>query len=327
MIKCANCGNESPDDALFCDQCGARLKPAAKEARTTQAVPPASEPVAPPKEPAGRCPDCGAMNTPGEMYCGECGAPLEAPEPEKDAQISAEPRALSTSVTSPGASTCPFCGTELTPGETFCPACGAEVGQPLLTPAATPATSPQPAPSATAHEPAAPTPAKAPAPPQDAAPSECPACGAQVNAEDTFCEFCGAALVGAGAAAQPAAPAQPQTAPTPAVIPPSTARLVLSSSGIEIPLPPSDQAVVGREDPYAGVYPDVDLTPHGGEEGGVSRRHFRITRSGRGYTLEDLNSTNLTYLNRNKVEPGTPVRLTDGDEIRAGRIKMVFKEP
>ncbi|NLD72653.1 MAG: FHA domain-containing protein, partial [Chloroflexi bacterium] len=116
--------------------------------------------------------------------------------------------------------------------------------------------------------------------------------------------------------------AQPQPAPAAAAQAP---RLVIATSGIEIPLPTGQQVVVGREDPYTGVYPDVDLSPHGGEEGGVSRRHFRIAQSGGRYTVEDLNSTNMTYVNRQQLQPGAPVALSDGDEIRAGRVRMTFR--
>jgi len=100
---------------------------------------------------------------------------------------------------------------------------------------------------------------------------------------------------------------------------------VILPGGVEIPLPDSDQVIVGREDPYSGIYPDVDLCPHGAEEGGVSRRHARIVRTGLRYTIEDLNSTNMTYVNRRQVQPGAPVDLHDGDEIRLGRVRMAFR--
>jgi pSer/pThr/pTyr-binding forkhead associated (FHA) protein len=82
---------------------------------------------------------------------------------------------------------------------------------------------------------------------------------------------------------------------------------------------------VGREDPYGGVFPDIDLTPYGAEEAGVSRRHFKVTVSGANYLIEDLNSTNFTLLNRQRLQPGTPTALADGDEIRRGRIRLLFK--
>ena len=105
----------------------------------------------------------------------------------------------------------------------------------------------------------------------------------------------------------------------------AAARLVVSTSGVEIPLPAGQQVIVGREDPYTGIYPDVDLSPHGAEEGGVSRRHFRLALSGGRYTIEDLNSTNMTYVNRQQLQPGSPVALNDGDEIRAGRVRLTFR--
>jgi len=101
--------------------------------------------------------------------------------------------------------------------------------------------------------------------------------------------------------------------------------LIVSSTGIEISLPPGSSTLVGREDPVGGVFPDVDLTPHGGEEGGVSRRHFRITLAGGQYAIEDLNSTNFTLLNRQRLQAGVSTTLADGDEIRAGRVRLIFR--
>ena len=82
---------------------------------------------------------------------------------------------------------------------------------------------------------------------------------------------------------------------------------------------------MGREDPTSGVFPDIDLAPHGGVEGGVSRRHFKIAYTGGQYVVEDLNSTNYTMINRQRVQPGQPVALHDGDEVRAGRVRLTFK--
>jgi pSer/pThr/pTyr-binding forkhead associated (FHA) protein len=84
--------------------------------------------------------------------------------------------------------------------------------------------------------------------------------------------------------------------------------------------------LIGREDPVSGIYPEVDLTPHGGEEGGVSRRHARIIRENDEYYIEDLDSTNFTFVNKQKVAPKTRQRIVDGDEIRAGRVALVFRK-
>lgn len=48
----------------------------------------------------------------------------------------------------------------------------------------------------------------------------------------------------------------------------------------------------------------------------VSRVHAKISLQDGRYTIEDLGSTNGTYVNGRKVISGNVVRLTDGDEIR-----------
>nr|NIV38197.1 FHA domain-containing protein [Anaerolineae bacterium] len=71
--------------------------------------------------------------------------------------------------------------------------------------------------------------------------------------------------------------------------------------------------------------PQVDLTPHGGEEGGVSRQHARIVVEGGNYFVEDLDSTNFTFVNKQKLAPKTRQAVGDGDEIRFGRVAAVFR--
>lgn len=55
----------------------------------------------------------------------------------------------------------------------------------------------------------------------------------------------------------------------------------------------------------------------------VSRRHARITVSGRGAMLEDLGSKNGTYLNGRRLE--RPAELVDGDAIGVGPARLVFR--
>jgi DNA-binding winged helix-turn-helix (wHTH) protein len=56
---------------------------------------------------------------------------------------------------------------------------------------------------------------------------------------------------------------------------------------------------------------------------GVSRRHARVSVVGEQVTLEDLGSTNGTHLRGEKIMQ--PVRLIDGDEIRLGPVRIVFR--
>ena len=50
----------------------------------------------------------------------------------------------------------------------------------------------------------------------------------------------------------------------------------------------------------------------------VSSRHCRLTRQGDGYTLEDLKSTNGTFLNGNRIAPGKPVWIPEGARVILG---------
>jgi hypothetical protein len=86
----------------------------------------------------------------------------------------------------------------------------------------------------------------------------------------------------------------------------------------------SDEILLGRSDPVDQIQPDVDLSYHGGFEQGVSRRHAVIIAEEDGYVLEDLGSTNGTVVNREKVTPGTPVHLAEGDVIHLGKLKAIF---
>jgi pSer/pThr/pTyr-binding forkhead associated (FHA) protein len=87
----------------------------------------------------------------------------------------------------------------------------------------------------------------------------------------------------------------------------------------------SAESYIGRWDADGGVFPDVDLDSDD-PEAKVSRRHARITFSDGVYLLEDLGSTNGTFINRGKRLPkGTSQPLRDGDEIIVGKTFLRFQ--
>lgn len=104
------------------------------------------------------------------------------------------------------------------------------------------------------------------------------------------------------------------------------ARLVVISTGAELSLPEQEEITVGREDPSSGIFPDVDLTPFGGEEGGVSRRHARLLHVSGDYYVEDLQSTNYTKLDGQRLPAHVRERLEDGARLDFGRIAMIFRQ-
>jgi hypothetical protein len=158
----------------------------------------------------------------------------------------------------------------------------------------------------------------------------CPTCGAANPANEAFCSNCGSNLLGAPAAvhqepAIPIASADQHVSTVPANA--LQARLIVEGDNQEFDLSGKDAIVIGREDAVSNIFPDVDLTPHGGEEGGVSRLHARIFFENGQYMLEDENSTNFTFLNRQRLAAKTPTPLHDNDEVRFGRVMMRFKTP
>lgn len=103
-------------------------------------------------------------------------------------------------------------------------------------------------------------------------------------------------------------------------------KLVLRNKGIELPLPPDQPVlVIGRTDSVQDIYPDVDLSGLDGERSGVSRRHARILQKPDGVYIEDLNSTNFTFLNHTRLQPGQPYLLKNGDEIRLGALTLEYR--
>ena len=94
--------------------------------------------------------------------------------------------------------------------------------------------------------------------------------------------------------------------------------------GTEFPLS-ADESNIGRWDADNGVFPDVDLDAHDAEAK-VSRKHARVVCTNGQYTLEDLGSTNGTFVNRGRrLIPGNPHVLNDGDEIIVGKTFLRFQ--
>ncbi|OQA17360.1 MAG: Double zinc ribbon [Chloroflexi bacterium ADurb.Bin360] len=279
------------------------------------------------------CPTCRSNQPDGVAFCDECGASLAAvamPTPATPAPAYGGQTVL--------AGVCPTCGTQVLPDTTFCPTCGATLDG-------------QGAPAAAASS--------AAYPPGGGA--TCPTCGAQLEPGSVFCDMCGGA-VGQAPPAQPYVPAPtppPSGVPDaasnwgapaaqqypyqqpglPPNYPPSApqaagigagygavrGRLIVEGANAPLPFPGGKSEVfVGREDPISGYFPDLDLTNHGGDEGGVSRKHARIFAQGNQMMIEDLGSTNFTFVNQQKLVPHQPQPLNDGDGVRFGRVKATY---
>jgi serine/threonine protein kinase len=84
--------------------------------------------------------------------------------------------------------------------------------------------------------------------------------------------------------------------------------------------------IVGRVDPKRGLMPEIDLTPI--DPGmTVSRQHARIRFEKTFFTVEDLKSRNKTRLGKLTLVPFKAELLQQGDVLRFGSVRMVFKVP
>ena len=198
---------------------------------------------------------------------------------------------------------CPTCNTQNEAGSVFCDQCGASL--------------------AAAGNGGAPAFAAA------ASANTCPVCGAAAISGDAFCNECGAALNAspAQAAALPAS-AVGTSFTTAAAIPTAArtgqAQLVLAD-GQSVVLAGKTSYLIGREDPVSGIFPEVDTTRSDGDTAGVSRRHAEIIQQNGQWFLADLNSTNGSFVNNQRVTPHTRQPLQAGDQIRLGKWVGTFQ--
>lgn len=252
------------------------------------------------------CPTCQTPAQSGAAFCDNCGSPLaaapaptptSAPPPAAPAPPPAAPAASSST----GNSTCPQCSAEVLPGEAFCGNCGASLPQ-------------------TGNQ----QPDQPPPPPGNTV--TCKQCNTVLQAGSAFCDNCGAAITNS----LPVPPIVESDLEGDIVIDPPlpptqwpAPRLVVDNTQLDLPVG-KNELIIGREDPVSGHFPDINLGPFAGEEKGVSRSHAKLMIQGNQCFLEDLQSVNFTHVNRSRLNPGTQQPLNDGDELRFGKVIVMF---
>jgi CRP-like cAMP-binding protein len=101
--------------------------------------------------------------------------------------------------------------------------------------------------------------------------------------------------------------------------------LLHAESGKRFQLPATEVVLVGRRDPITGVQPEVDLTGVDPKRS-CSRQHGKILRDGERYlVVEDIGTTNGTFLNGKKLATGVPEEVTADDELRFGLVTLTFQ--
>ncbi|HLY25487.1 MAG TPA: FHA domain-containing protein [Aggregatilineales bacterium] len=81
------------------------------------------------------------------------------------------------------------------------------------------------------------------------------------------------------------------------------------------------QVTLGRQ-VAANQRSHVDLESYGAFDKGVSRVHARIRRNGDRFFVEDMESSNGTFVNGSGLNKGESKAIKNGDELRLGELRM-----
>ena len=106
---------------------------------------------------------------------------------------------------------------------------------------------------------------------------------------------------------------------------PGSHRLISENGETVFHLSVGSETSIGRRDPVTGIDPDVDLTTVDTHRS-TSRAHAKIYHRGRKFFLrEEIGTSNGTFVNENRLQTGVPVELVDGDQVRFGLVKLLFR--
>jgi hypothetical protein len=153
----------------------------------------------------------------------------------------------------------------------------------------------------------------------------CPSCGEKLHASWDQCPYC-------GWSESPGAPAAaPVVAPSPSGGGKMRTMAIDAAGGGGVAAGPGVGWLVPLEGPQTGelfqlkgravvgTAPDCDVVM---KEASISGRHAEFMSTGNGFRINDLGSTNGTFVNDKRV---TTSDLIDNDNVRLGRINFKFK--
>ncbi len=100
-------------------------------------------------------------------------------------------------------------------------------------------------------------------------------------------------------------------------------QVVVVDIGHRVKVPLKPEIRVGRADTDSDVFPEIDLTPYGALDKGVSRLHVKIVHhDDNTLTIEDTGSVNGTFLNGRRIDPYQAVLIESGDVLQLGTLVL-----
>jgi CheY-like chemotaxis protein len=109
----------------------------------------------------------------------------------------------------------------------------------------------------------------------------------------------------------------------------STTPWVIELHNMQMPSPQrlriEKELVIGRIVQGDPNPPDLDLTPYGAEELGVSRLHVSVGPDEDRLMVTDLESNNGTFLNGSRLKSDEKYYLKNGDQLQLGRLRLDIK--
>ncbi|MDQ7824757.1 MAG: FHA domain-containing protein [Candidatus Eremiobacteraeota bacterium] len=216
---------------------------------------------------------------------------------------------------------CPKCGLENIHGAQFCEDCGTL----LRTREVSPVSAPPPPPSHYQQPPQQYAPPPPPPPHYDSPPQagrfapptvlvtppafKCPKCGRENVVTAVYCGGCSISLTGRGGI-----PDSPKC----------FGKLTPLGGGAEFYLD-RDKILIGRKSEGDGIFPEIDMGLID-TNAGVSRRHGQIIKDDEHCYVEDLGSSNGTFINDIRVPEGVQNPIKDGDTLRFGGYSFIFRK-
>lgn len=165
---------------------------------------------------------------------------------------------------------------------------------------------------------------------------KCPSCNADLVTNTIFCNTCGYFMLQSDERItdpvgyeidwlgddidRPKSTSSPQPDSMPLSL-----ELTIGSQKQKVDLPLSGIIHLGRRDLALEFTPTVDLTTMDSLAQTVSRQHVKVFKQGNKVMIEDLASTNGTFLNGKRLAPYVAELLSNGDMLQLGQLLIAVK--